>query len=278
MDALLNEIVTSLAAGKVVPYLGPELLEQGGEKPVPASFEALAARLSARVTVPFKIRTNMTAAAQYIENFKHRKTLVAVMKEIFQPPVAPSALHGYFASLPNLPLLVDTWYDTAAQAALADRKNWGQIQGVSRAEHRDQWVKYYRADGSETDEEQARAWETVLYKPFGSIAPAANFIVSDSDFVEVLTEIDIQTPIPPRVQELRSGRRFLFIGCRFRNQLERAYARQTMKRSSTGPHWALLPDEPTRNEIKFIQEQNIRRLDMTAADFIAALAGLAVAA
>ena len=276
MHAMLNEIVTSLAAGEVVPYLGPELLEQGGENPVPASFEGLAARLSARVTVPFKIRTNMTAAAQYIENYKHRKTLVAVMSEIFQPPVAPSALHRYLASLPNLPLLVDTWYDAAAQFSLAGRPNWGQIQGVSRAEHRDQWVKYYQADGTETDEAQAAGWDTVLYKPFGSIAPAANFIVSDSDFVEVLTEIDIQTPIPSRVQTLRSGRRFLFIGCRFRNQLERAYARQTMKRSSLGPHWAVLPGELTRNEIKFLEEQNIQRLDIAPADFLAALHELPV--
>ena len=273
----LSEILNGLANGRIIPYLGPGLLAEAGAT-VPSDLPALAETLSSQVTVPHRIRRNLTAAAQYIENFKHRKTLVAVMSEIFREPVAPSAWHRYFAALPNLPLVVDTWYDTAAQAALAARKNWGQIQGVSRAEHRDQWVKYYRADGSETDEEQARAWETVLYKPFGSIAPAANFIVSDSDFVEVLTEIDIQTPIPPRVQELRSRRRFLFIGCRFRNQLERAYARQTMKRSSTGPHWALLPDELTKNEIKFIQEQNIRCLDMTAADFIAALAGLAVAA
>ena len=278
MDAILDDIARALDQGGVVPYLGPELLEQNGEIPVPASFEDLAARLSARVTVPFKIRANMTATAQYIENFKHRKTLVAMMKEIFQPPVSPSSLHRYFASLPHLPLLVDTWYDAAAQSALAGRQNWGQIQGVSRAEHRDQWVKYYQADGGETDVAQAAGWDTVLYKPFGSIAPAANFIVSDSDFVEVLTEIDIQTPIPPVVQELRTGRSFLFIGCRFRNQLERAYARQTMKRSSEGPHWAVLPGELTRNEIKFLEEQNMRRLNIAPADFFAALCGLPIAA
>lgn len=278
MEAILHEIAAALEKGGVVPYLGPELQGQDDENPVPASFEALAARLSAKVTVPFKIRANMTAAAQYIENFKHRKTLVAVMREIFQPPLAPSALHRYFASLPKLPLLVDTWYDAAAQAALADRPSWGQVQGVSRAEHRDQWVKYYQADGSETGEAQAAGWDTVLYKPFGSIAPAANFIVSDSDFVEVLTEIDIQTPIPPRVQTLRAGRGFLFIGCHFRNQLERAYARQTMKRSSDGPHWAVLPGELTRNETRFLKEQNIQRLDIAPADLIAALHGLPVAA
>lgn len=276
MSAVLGEIAAALGAAGLVPYLGPGLLDQSGENPLPAAAEALAARLSAKVTVPFKIRFNLTAAAQYIENFRHRKTLVGLMSDVFRSE-APSALHRYFAAL-RVPLLVDVWYDNAAQNAFAGRDDWGQVQGVSRAEHRDQWVKYYRADGTETDEGEAAGWQTLLYKPLGSVAPAANFIVSDSDFVEVLTEIDIQTPIPARVQELRAGRRFLFLGCRFRNQLERSYARQIMKRSAPGPHWAVLPDELTPNEEKFLREQNILRLDMTPAAFLAELTGSVPAA
>jgi len=94
--------------------------------------------------------------------------------------------------------------------------------------------------------------------------------VSDSDYVEVLTEIDIQTPIPPRVQALRSGRAFVFIGCRFSDQLERSYARQVMKRSSAA-HWAVIEGPLTRNEAKFIDEQGITRIDMPTAEFVAAL-------
>jgi hypothetical protein len=269
MTDAVSEIRAALAAGKLVPYLGAELHVQSEDAaPVPLTPTELAARLAARVTVPFKVRANMTAAAQYIENFKHRKTLVALMKEIFQPEVAPSPTHRFFAGAPNLPLLVDTWYDGAAQSAFAVRADWGQVQGVSRAEHRDIWVKYYRADGAECGADAAAGWRTLIYKPLGSIAPAANFIVSDSDFVEVLTEIDIQSPIPPRVQELRGGKRFLFLGCRFRNQLERAYARQVMKRSSDGPHWAVLPGELTKNETRFLEEQHIQRLDMSLDDFL----------
>jgi hypothetical protein len=80
-----------------------------------------------------------------------------------------------------------------------------------------------------------RLWPTLLYQPLGSVAPAANFLVSDSDFVEVLTEIDIQTPIPQAVQQLRTNRGFLFLGCRFSTQLERIFAHQIIKRSSGQP-------------------------------------------
>jgi hypothetical protein len=110
----------------------------------------------------------------------------------------------------------------------------------------------------------------MLYQPLGSVWPARNYLVSDSDFVEVLTEIDIQTPIPEAVQQLRRDRSFLFLGCRFSTQLERMFARQIMKRSSE-KHWAVLPEEPTRNEARFLAQYNIERLAMPLPEFVAAL-------
>jgi hypothetical protein len=128
-------------------------------------------------------------------------------------------------------------------------------------------VNYFDANGNEIEASEADAWSVILYKPLGSIAPTKNFIISDSDFVEVLTEIDIQTPIPARVQELRTGANFLFMGCRFNHQLTRTYARQVMKRSSD-KHWAVIEGPLTRMEQKFIAEQNITRIDMPLAQFV----------
>jgi len=271
--SLPNEIAAGLAAGTVIPYLGPGMLSLvPGGSPVPASPETLAAVLTSKVSVPHKIRNRLTQAAQFIENFKHRKSVVAFMSEAFQPRVTPSALHCHLAALPNLPLLVDAWYDNATQMALMDRGNWGQVQGLSQSEHFGNWIGYYDGAGNPATEEAAAGWSTLLYKPIGGVAPAKNYLVSDSDYVEVLTEIDIQTPLPSRVKELRSGRGFLFLGCRFNDQLQRTFARQIMKRSSDR-HWAVLPGELSRNEARFLAEQNITRIDMSLTDFEAALTG-----
>ena len=83
--------------------------------------------------------------------------------------------------------------------------------------------------------------------------------MSDSDFVEVMTEIDIQTPIPALVQSRRAALGFVFLGCRFNDQLPRAFARQIIKRSA-GPHYAVLAEEPTRMEARFLAEQGIVRI------------------
>lgn len=264
-----SEIFSGLRDGTIIPYLGSGTLALVPEYQVPHSPEALVAMLTAKVSVPHKIRTRLTQSAQFIENFKHRKTLLTHMNAAFAASPIPSPLHRHLAGL-GLPLIVDSWYDAAMQAALEETgKAWGQVQGLSQAEHFGTWTGWYDAEGKSATEISPE-WKTILYKPIGGALPAANYLVSDSDYVEVLTEIDIQTPIPAEIQALRKDHNFLFLGCRFNDQLSRSFARQIMKRSS-GRHWAVLPDEPTRMEKLFLAEQSITRIDMPLPDFVSLL-------
>ena len=291
---MLSEIGAAFERGDVIPYLGPGVLSLAQASELPASPEALVFCLTSTATVPHKIRSNLTATAQYIENFKHRKTVVAAMNKAFSAPTQPSAFHEWLAAQPRLALLINAWYDDLPQKAFHCRDDWGIAQGISQAEHYGEWVHYFRPDGAlvpgkRTTRDssgakapaeaprETRAWKTLLYAPIGSIAPAANYIVSDSDYVEILTEIDIQTPIPEMVQLVRRGRNFLFLGCRFATQIERGFARQIMKRSSDR-HWAVIEGPLSKNETKFLAEQNIARIDAPLAEFVGELTGASVEA
>jgi hypothetical protein len=274
--AALESISRTFAGGNAIPYLGPGVLslaEAGSQ--LPGSQFALAGCLTAKSSVPYKIRTNLGAAAQFIENFKHRRTVSNAMTEAFCGEAQPTSLHTLMLNMPSLPLVVHAWYDDLPQKALRARSGWGMAQGVSQQEHFGNWVHYFDADGKHSETTAGSAttdWKTLLYQPLGSVWPARNYLVSDSDFVEVLTEIDIQTPIPEPVQEIRKGKSFLFLGCRFSSQLERMFARQIMKRSSE-KHWAVLPEEPTRNEGRFLDRYNIERVPMTLSEFVSVFGG-----
>lgn len=262
---LIQEIAHSLGTGAVIPYLGPDMLSLCSDSQVPGTPLALAENMTAKVSVPHKIRKRLTQAAQFIENFKHRKSVVHLMNEAFATVPMPSALHLALAAS-GAGLWVDTWYDDTFAAALAQVPGrWVQLQGLSQSEHFGHWTGAYAADGTPVAALAADPGR-LLYKPLGSHSPAGNYLVSDSDYVEVLTEIDIQTPIPATVQAWRSGRNFLFLGCRFDDQLTRSFARQIMKRSSDR-HWAVLPNTPTRMEARFLAEQNITRIAMPLAEF-----------
>ncbi|AJC82430.1 SIR2 family protein (plasmid) [Rhizobium etli bv. phaseoli str. IE4803] len=268
----LRLLQEALAADRIVPYLGPDLLRlQSTEPPVPDTPEAVCAALNERTPAPSRIRSNMWSVAQFIEQRRHRRTLQAWMAEIFGAPVAPTALHDWLATLP-LSLIVDGWYDGTMRAAFAKtgRTDVVEIQGVTRANGgADIWTKTYELSGRGV--ECVSAPKTVLYAPYGSVMPASNFLVSDSDYVEVLTEIDIQTPIPGMVKERRIGRGFLFLGCRFNDQMLRIYARQIIKRSH-GPHFAVLDAEGlTKNERRFLAASGITVVDLPIGEAAALL-------
>lgn len=255
-EALLADVAARLRAGSIVPYLGPGLAALS--KPdVSLTPDALAIFFGTKVGLPRRARGNAWAAAQYIESNKHRSTVTGLMAQAFATPVEPTALHRHLAAL-RLPMIVDTWYDGAMRAALGKGDGWGEVQGVTRAGIGEfHWYRFYDADGNEVDSVAAGNWTTVLYKPHGGVLPARNFLISDADYVEVLTEIDIQTPIPGIVKQRRIGRSFLFIGCRFDDQLLRIYARQITKRSAD-VHYALVePDALSRNERSFLLDQGL---------------------
>lgn len=263
-EAILANVAGRLPGGSIVPYLGPGLAADAGSK-VPMTPETLADFFGQRVALPRRARGNVWASAQHIESAKHRSTVSALMAEAFAPPVPPTALHAKLAGL-GLPLIVDTWYDGAMHAALASVADWGEVQGITRAGiGEDRWYRFYGKDGTETNRDAARDWKTALYKPHGSIVPAKNFLISDADYVEVLTEIDIQTPVPDLVKERRTGRAFLFLGCRFHDQLLRTYARQITKRSSNTHFVVVEPGLPTKNELKFFREQGYTPLGIPLA-------------
>jgi hypothetical protein len=271
-ETLLSDLATRLTAGSIVPYLGAALAELAGSK-APVNPEALAAFFASKVALPRRAKGNAWASAQHIESNKHRSTVTALMSEAFAPPVAPTALHRALASLP-LPMIVDCWYDGAMRAALGGRSDWGEVQGITRAGiGEDRWYRFYDAAGHEVDRTVAETWTTLLYKPHGAITPAKNFIISDADYVEVLTEIDIQTPIPDIVKQRRVDRSFLFIGCRFNDQLLRTYARQIIKRSAAEHYVIVEPETLTRNELRIFISARLTPIAIPLARAVEILTG-----
>ena len=256
----LTDALDGVAAGRMIPYLGPGV--SGLTPDVPASPEALCAMIEAEVRVPKRARGNLWSAAQYVESRKFRATLDDIMARAFLPGQSQAnPVHRAIAAM-RPPMIVDGWYDDGILAALAGASNWGWVQGVSRnGEWIEIWTRAYTSDAVERKEGPDSGWETLVYKPHGLARKGSSFLMSDSDYVEVLTEIDIQTPIPEEVRRRREDRSFLFLGCRFDDQMLRTFARQIAKRSG-GSHVAVIEGDLTRMERKFIDELGITRLDL----------------
>lgn len=272
VERWVEEVRTRLLSHTIAPYLGAGVFPSGGD--FPASYEALAEYFGRKVALPRRARGNFWASAQYVESRKHRITAERMMNDVFGGKRKPDDFHRWLAGL-SLPLIVDNWYDGTMRAALAATNTpFVEVQAGTRSkigEHR--FYHTYDKDGQEVEENSAAETPTVLYTPHGSATPVGDYLMSDADYVEVLTEIDIQSPIPKLVQARRAVLGFVFLGCRFHDQTLRIYARQIAKRSA-GPHFALVdPEAPLhRNELRFLESIGARTVVAPTADVLSALA------
>lgn len=259
--ALLETVMAEVGAGRRIPYLGPEVSALSGGQ-APGTTAELCRRLEAEVRVPRRAAGNLWAVAQYIESRKFRATLDALVRKAFVGrPDRPNPVHDWLAAM-RVPMVVDTWYDEGLLRAFGPGDgDWGLVQGISRAGTQSEaFTAAFDSFGTPVPAADP-GWTSLIYKPNGLVRMGSSFLLSDADYVEVLTEIDIQTPIPDEVQNRRTGRPFLFLGCRFDDQLLRIYARQIAKRSALG-HVAVIPGPLTKMEEKFLEELQIRRLDL----------------
>ena len=264
---ILEDAMNEVAGGKRIPYLGPEVSALSGTG-APTTPAALCAIIESQVRAPRRASGNLWSVAQYVESRKFRATLNDMVARAFDvgpdmtPDMTPGAnpVHDWLARV-RPPMIVDAWYDDGLLRAFGSKPDWGWVQGVSRnGEWIEIWTRAYDASGELVDD-ASPDWTTLIYKPHGLARKGSSYLMSDSDYVEVLTEIDIQTPIPEEVRRRRTGRGFLFLGCRFDDQMLRIFARQISKRSG-GAHIAVLPGKLTRMEQRFLDDNHIRRLDL----------------
>nr|WP_153750183.1 SIR2 family protein [Rhodovulum strictum] len=268
----MSQLLDEVARGVRVPYLGAGAAALAEDGP-PASPQALCAAIEAKVRAPKRASGNLWSVAQFVENRRFRRTLEAIVQEVFAARPAPGPVQRWLARV-RPPLVVDAWYDGQMldAAATAGPEGWGWVQGISRAgEWRDVWTAAFDGAGRAIGAAPDPAWQMLVYKPHGLIRPGGSFLISDSDYVEVLTEIDIQTPIPEEVRARRTGRPFLFLGCRFDDQMLRSFARQIAKRSAPG-HAAVIEGPLSRMEQRFLDEMGIERLDLPLAAVTGAIA------
>ncbi|MCA8881787.1 MAG: SIR2 family protein [Rhodobacteraceae bacterium] len=262
----LDASLEGVAAGTVIPYLGPGVAALGTGS-FPAAPQALCERIEAEIRVPKRAHGNLWSAAQYVESRKFRATLDDIVQRAFDGASGVNPIARWVAAQ-RPPLVVDAWYDSALLDAYRSggAGTWGWVQGVSRnGEWTLIWTKAYAADGTERLEGADPDWTSLVYKPHGLARKGSSFLMSDSDYVEVLTEIDIQSPIPDEVIRRRTGRGFLYLGCRFDDQMLRTFARQISKRSG-GPQVAVIEGSLSRMEARFLSENGITRIDLPLAE------------
>lgn len=182
-----------------------------------------------------------------------------------------SALHDWLNEW-RPAYVIDINRDTQLQDSYADEEHT-LIVGLARITAGHYRFKIYHYDGSdyfEISQEQVDPQVPVLFKPMGTPKPEANFIASDADFVDYITELMGGFAIPDFLKEYRKGKQYLLIGLPLNRDSERMVMSDIIRDASEPKGW-VLNKNPTEKEIRFCKKMGLEIVDAGVEELLAAV-------
>jgi hypothetical protein len=103
------------------------------------------------------------------------------------------------------------------------------------------------SDYFEIPQEQVDSRLPILFKPMGTPKPEANYIASDADYVDYITELMGGFAIPDFLKEYRKGKQYLFIGLPLNRDSERMVMSDIVYGAAEQKGWVLNKIRPIKN-------------------------------
>lgn len=273
--SVLNEITAGIKSGQIVPYLGAGALvgsisKETGE-PIPADSDSLIYAMNNGQAMAPRLMYEFPRAAMHQELKRGRNSVTKFLKELYGTDQwTPAPLHTWLGEL-QLPYIIDANRDTHLQDCYGDRPHT-LICGVARIAGTDYRFRIYHFDGSaysEIEQEAVDAALPVLFKPMGTPRPDDNYIASDADYVDYITELMGGFAIPSFLKTYRKEKQYVFLGMRMTRDTERMVLSDITYGAGEPKGWALIP-QPTDKEKRYCLKQGIELIEADVADLLQA--------
>ncbi len=261
-EPLFPDVIAGLKSGQIIPYIGPYALKgsvnkESGE-PIPADSDSLILAMNNGQPMAPKLMYEFPRAAMNQELKKGRSFVTRFLNELYGKDVWSRApIHDWLAQI-KPQYVIDINRDTMLQSTYSDTPH-NLIVGIARIGGTDYRFKIYHYDGNEYKEIEQKATDLslpILFKPMGSPIPEPNYIASDADYVDYITELMGGFGLPAFLKEYRKEKQYLFIGMRFKRDTERMVMSDIVYAASEPKGWALIP-EPTSKEERFCTKMGI---------------------
>jgi len=273
--ATLNTILDGILAGTVVPYLGPEVLRgvtgKSDGRPIPADSESLILAMNNGTPMAPKLMYEFPRAAMNLEQKKGRKFVERFLTTTYgDTQWSDSPFHQWLAEA-ELPYIIDSNRDTQLQGFYAGRPHT-LVVGLARIAGTDYRFKLYEnREGAYSEISLANVNPAlpVLFKPMGTPNPEPNYIASDADYVDYITELMGGFAIPSFLKDYRIGKQYVFLGMRMLRDTERMVLSDIIYGAGEPAGWVLIPD-PSEKEKRFCAKKGLQIVEADFADLLQA--------
>ncbi|PVV10202.1 MAG: SIR2 family protein [gamma proteobacterium symbiont of Ctena orbiculata] len=264
-----------VASGDIVPYLGAGALKGSSHsetgEPIPADSESLILAMNGGKPMAPRLMYEFARAAMDVELKRGRNAVHRFLDTTYaEQSWTQSPLHAWLESIKPA-YIVDINRDTQLQQSYSTTPHT-LIRGIARIGGTDYRFRIHHYDGekysaSEIDQSAVDTSLPILFKPMGSPAPDATYIVSDADYVDYITELMGGFGMPKFLKEYRKDKRYLFLGLRMTRDTERMVLSDIIYAAGNPAGWALIP-EPNDKERRFCKKMNIEIIEADIDDLL----------
>ena len=270
----MDDIYKKLVEGNLIPFLGMGVFKETQSSDgtqLPFDSDSMILALNNGRAMSKRLMYEYSRAAMSLEQRKGREFIVQMTNHIYSSKEyeIPDVYKWLKTIQPKY--VIDTNMDDSLQKIYEDVEHF-LITGVSRitADY-DRFVIYKfdlkSKEYKEIPKDELTLDHAILFKPMGTTKPDMNFVISDADFVDWLTEAMGGYAVPTILKEFRKNKEYLFMGVDFSRDTFRMVANE-LTMGLNGGVTLLDKEELTKKEDKFIKMHKLVNVKQSINEFI----------
>jgi hypothetical protein len=259
-DDAWDDLLSFIEERRVIPIIGPELLQVATDRGPRLLYDWLAEKLASRLNVdvaqlPQPYTLNDVVCWFLGARGRREEAYVrlrGILKDAaFEPPQALRRL----AAIPEFDLFVSTTFDPLLESAVnLERFSGSQFTEV---------LSYSPNRVVDLPSERDRLQRPVVYHLFGRLSASPSYVISDEDLLEFICALQSEHLAPEKLFHELEHNHLLFIGSNFSNWLARLFLRMAKRQRLSDPRdvGEIMADNHTSGDerlVSFLQQVSVR--------------------
>ncbi len=270
-DDAWDDLLSFIEERRVIPIVGPELLQVSTDRGPRLLLDWVAEKLAARLNVniaelpqPYTLNDVvcwfLSARGRREEAYVRMRSIIKEAN--FEPPAALRRL----AAITDFDLFVSTTFDPLLETAI----NLERFSGAPSTEV----LSYAPNRVADLPAERDRLQRPVVYHLFGKVSASPTYVISDEDLLEYICALQSEHLAPEKLFHELEHNHLLFIGSNFTNWLARLFLRMAKRQRLSDPRdvgEVLADDHSSQDDrlMAFLQQVSVRtRIYMGAERFV----------
>ena len=231
-DDAWDDLLSFIEERRVIPIVGPELLQIPTDRGPRLLYDWLAEKLAVRLNVDVRQLpqpyTLNDVVCWFLSARGRREEAYVRLRGILKDAnlVAPTALRR-LAAITDFDLFVSTTFDPLMEQAV----NLERFAGAPSTEV----LSYAPNRIADLPAERDRLTRPVVYHLFGRVSASPTYVISDEDLLEFICALQSEHLAPEKLFHELEHSHLLFIGSNFTNWLARLFLRMAKRQRLSDP-------------------------------------------